>query len=688
MRLKLFLLAASSLGLTTTGAFAQAPVVDEVIVTAAPFAVSINSATSGASVLRRDDLDVAPSGGLGDTLSGSVGVRSSNFGPGASRPVIRGLAGPRVLVLSNGLGQIDASALSPDHAVATDGQEAERIEVLRGPSALAYGGSAIGGIVNVIDGRIATAPVDGVSGRMMAAGSSVDDGKTVSGALHAGAGPLVFSLDGLHRKTRDYKAPTSPESNILTDAEGEEWGGPLDTVVENTASKLTTYGAGVSYVGANGYIGGSVKRTKTTYGVPGHAHAHGEEDHDDHDHDHDHDGHDDHDHEEHEDEAVSIRLKQTRYDLRGEYSFNGALIDKVRFAGGYADYTHVELEDGAPATRFYSKGWEGRVELIQPNRGGWQGAVGVQFLDRDFEAVGAEAYVPPATTTEWGAFAIQRYDRDSWGIEGGLRLDERTIDSVVGKRSFNGVSGSIGGFLRPAEGVFFSLVGSRTERAPSQEELFANGAHPATQGFEVGDANLSSEVSYSADLTGHYGVGRLETDVHLFVNRYEGFIDLRATGNEDADSELPVFAYTQTDARFYGFEVETSYRLWEEGQRSFTLEAAADYVRGKTDLGPPARIPPWSLTGRAVFEGGWWTGKLELQHVAAQNRLADFELPTDDYKLLNASIVFRPIADRGLKLFIDGRNLTNSEAREHVSFLKDLAPLPGRSYRVGVAYSF
>lgn len=656
--------------------------VGEVVITAAPYAISLDSATTSVDILKRAELDQAPAGGLGDVLSGMAGVRSSFFGPGASRPVIRGLSGPRVLVLSNGLGQVDASGLSPDHAVATDPQEAERIEVLRGPSALAYGGSAIGGVVNVIDDRIPTRPVDRLSGRVHASGSSVDDGWMVGGALKGGAGPWVFTVDGLRRESNDYEVPTAPESRRLAESEGEEWGGDVDSKVENTFANLSAYGAGLSYTGERGYIGASVKRIETRYGVPGHAHEH---DHDDHDDDHGDDDHDDH---EDGEEAVSIDLKQTRYDLRAEYRMEGGPFELVRFAGGYADYTHSELEGGAVGTRFDSDGWEGRLELVQPNRNGWQGAVGVQALNRDFKAQGDEAFVPDTETTEVGVFTLQRYDRESWGVEGGLRIERRELDSLVGSRDFTPFSASLAVFARPAQGWFVSLAGARTERAPAQEELFANGPHPATQSFEVGDPTLDSEVSWSGDLTAHYGNDRFEVDAHLFVVRYDGFIDLRPTGAEDPDSELPIFQFVQTDATFHGFEIDGSYRLWDSGEKSFRLEASADWVRGKTDLGPPARIPPWSVSGRGIYDGGWWTGSLEVRHVGGQGRVAAFELPTAHYTTVNASLSVRPLADRDLRLFVEARNLGDVEAREHASFLKDLAPLPGRNIRLGMGYRF
>jgi len=671
---KALLLASASVVLAAAGpALAEeAPdrTVSELVVTGAPYAVSLDSATTSIDIVKREDLEAGPPGGLGDALSGLPGIRSTFFGPGASRPVIRGLAGPRVLVLTNGMGAIDASALSPDHQVATDPQEAERIEVLRGPSALAYGGSAIGGVVNIIDDRIASQRIEGLHGRVNGEVSSVDDGEQASSALKYGVGNWVISVDGSHRESEDYDIPVPAESRRQIESEGEEYPGKIASTVHNTGVELSAYGAGLSYVGDAGFLGVSVKRTETTYGVPGHAHEDGEAA------------------EAGEEGDVAIDLEQTRYDLHGELNGDFGPFSTVRVSAGYADYEHVELEGGSPGTRFLSDGWEGRVELVQAERDGWKGAVGVQGLKRNFDAIGDEALVPRTKISEAGVFTLQRLDRDAWGVEGGLRLDTRKLDSLAGERDFTNVSASVGGFLRPAEGWFLGLSASRTSRAPTEEELFADGPHPATRAYESGDDALDQEIAYSLDATVHYNAGPWTSDLHAFGVRYDGFIDLTPTGVDDADSGLPIFQFVQTDATFWGAEAEAAYRVWQAGDKSLSLEGAADYVRGDTDLGPPARIPPWSVTGRAVFEGGWWTGKVEVRHVAEQDRVADFELPTDDYTMVNASVTFRPLPDRDLRLFLDGRNLTDVEAREHASFLKDLAPLPGRNIRFGIGYSF
>lgn len=648
--------------------------VSEVVVTGAPYAVSVDSLTSNVDILRRDQLDLAPPGGIGDVLSQLPGVRSTFFGPGASRPVIRGLAGPRVLVLTNGLGQIDASALSPDHQVASDPSEAERVEVLRGPAALAYGGSAIGGIVNIIDERIASRlPEGGVDGRVTAYGTTVDDGYNISGSLKAALGSnWVLTVDGVRRETGDYDIPVPPESDILRQADGEPPQPDEASTVENSAVELNAYGAGLSYVGDWGFAGASVKRVDTNYGVPGHAHeeeevvgAAAEE----------------------EEPAVTIDLKQTRVDFRGEINRGFGPFDKVRFAAGYADYEHVELEGDAVGTRFLSDGLEGRVELVHRAHDGHDGAIGVQALRRNFDAIGEEAFVPKTEISEVGVFTLQRWDRGGWGYEGGLRLDNRNLDSLAGQRDFTNVSASVGAFARPAEGWFIGASASRTGRAPTEAELFANGPHIATRGFEIGDQNLDSEVSYSFDGTIHFGRDRLKLDLHLFAVSYDGFIDLRPTGEEE--DGLTVLAYRQVGADFRGFEAEVGYRVWESSRgESLTLEAAADYVRGDTDAGPPARIPPYSLTGRAVWKAARYELRAEARRVGEQDRIAAFELPTEGYTLINASAIWRPFADRQAKLFIDARNLTDQEAREHASFLKDLAPLPGRNVRVGLSYDF
>ncbi|MCA3718737.1 MAG: TonB-dependent receptor [Brevundimonas sp.] len=660
--------------LSAMPAFAQsgqdpATELDDIIVTGAPFGISQSASVIATTVLDEEALATAPAATLGDLLAGTPGLRSSSFAPGATRPVIRGLTGPRVQVLTNGIGLIDASSVSPDHQVAADPAEATRIEIVRGPSTLVYGGSAIGGVVNVLDGRIPDAvPEGGLEGQLVAQSSTVDEGTSFGGRANIAFGSFVLHLDAVTKEADDYEIPSSPISRALADAEGiarEDTG-----TVPGSFSELDAWGIGGSFIGEAGFAGVSYKETDSTYGVVA-------------------------------EEGVFIELEQQRFDARGELRFDTGPFRALRGAFGQADYTHTEFEDvGEPGTVFESDGWEARADLIQRDRDGWNGAIGVQALSRDLSAIGDEAYIPASTTDEAGVYAVQRWDRDGYGFEGGLRYDRRTVSAtLIGgatelEREYDNWSASGAVFFRPSDGVFVGLSLARNERAPSETELFADGLHIATGVFELGDTTLDTESVTTLEGTLHYDGGALRGDLHVYASRYDGFIDLRDSGvaigiDEDGVVEFfPLFSYVQTDADFRGFEAELAYDIWAEGDRAVTLEGAVDYVDAETDLGPASRIPPLSLTGRVQYASGPLDLGLEVRHMAEQDEVAEFELPTESYTMINLSGAWRPFADEGVTVFAEARNLTDTEAREHVSFLKDIAPLPGRNLRVGIAYRF
>ncbi|WP_312688610.1 TonB-dependent receptor [Brevundimonas nasdae] len=644
----------------------QTATVDDVIVTGAPYGISQRATTIATDVIDQQALSTSPAVSLGDLVSNRPGIRSTDFAPGASRPVIRGLSGPRVQVLTNGIGLIDASSVSPDHAVATDPAEASRIEIIRGPATLVYGGSAIGGVVNVIDDRIPTKiPEGGLSGVVSTQVSSVDDGRSGFGRVTVGSGHFAFNLDGVKRKTSDYDIPSPAISARKAEADGIDRG-PGGTQ-PNSYTDLTAWGVGGSYITDKGYIGASYKDTDSEYGTVA-------------------------------EENVFIKLNQERYDVRGEYRFDDGPFSALRGSYGHAKYTHTEFEDvGEPGTIFNSDGWEGRADLVQRERNGWNGAVGVQGLSRNFQAIGEEAFVPTVDIDELGVYTVQRLDRAHYGFEGGLRYDRRELSATpIGgvsqvNREFNNWSASVAGFLRPAPGLFLGLSLAHNERAPSEVELFAEGVHIATAAYETGDLNLNSEKVNTLEGTVHYDRGRFTGDLHIYHSWYNGFIDERATGAEYLyeGEEFPIFQFVQTDARFYGFELEGAYALWESGDRKLSLEGAADFVHAQTDLGPAARIPPYSVTGRLAWTSTPFDASVEVRHVGEQDRVANaYELPTDDYTLLNLAAAWRPLTDHNVTIFAEARNLTNEEAREHVSFLKDIAPMAGRNLRVGVAYRF
>ena len=661
--------AMGGLAMAQTAPQDQATTVEEIIVTGVPFGISRNATTIATSVLDEQVLATAPASSLGDLLAGLPGLRSSGFAPGSSRPVIRGLSGPRVQVLTNGVGLIDASSVSPDHQVAADPGESNRIEIVRGPATLTYGGSAIGGVVNILDGRIPEQlPEGGLEGRLSAQGSTVDNGRSFGGRATLGLGRFALHVDALQKEADDYEIPSSPISQRLADAEGidrDETG-----VLPNSFSELETFGIGGSYIGDQGFFGLSYKETDSTYGIVA-------------------------------EDAVFIDLHQERFDARGEYRFDTGPFRALRATYGQADYTHTEFEDvGEPGTVFNSDGWEARADLIQRPVGGWNGAVGVQALSRNFEAIGDEAFVPTTDIEEAGLYTVQRLDRDGYGFEGGLRYDRRTLSATPlsggaeVEREFDNWSASGAVFVRPQSGLFLGLSLSRTERAPSEVELFADGFHLATAVYELGDTTLDTETVVTVEGTVHYDRGAFRGDLHVYAAKYDGFIDQRDTGleapfDEDGEIELfPIFAYVQTDADFRGFEAQAAYDVWTSGRRVVTLEAAADYVDADTDLGPASRIPPWSVTGRVRYGSTPFDVSLEVRRVGEQDQVAEFELPTDGYTLVNLAGAWRPFQDDRITLFAEGRNLFDEEAREHVSFLKDIAPMPGRNLRVGINYRF
>ncbi|RZJ30605.1 MAG: TonB-dependent receptor, partial [Brevundimonas sp.] len=493
-------------GVAAAQAAPQQPVteLDEVVVTGVPFGINQRATTIATTVLDEETLAQAPAASLGDLVNGLPGVRSTDFAPGASRPVIRGLSGPRVQVLTNGIGLIDASSVSPDHQVATDPAEANRIEIVRGPATLAYGGTAIGGVVNVLDSRIPDRLPDGVDGMVSTQTSSVDDGWAASGRATFGLGPIALNIEGVKKDASDYDIPAPAISQRLADAEGIARG--QGDTQPNSFSELESWGLGASYIGSRGYIGASYKDLSSSYGTVA-------------------------------EPDVFIELKQTREDVRGELRFDSGPFQSIRGSAGHAEYTHTEFEGpGEPGTVFNSDGQEGRIDLVQRERNGWNGAIGVQALSRTFEAIGDEAFVPSSKIEETGVYTVQRLDRDGWGLEGGLRYDRRTLaaDPLDGgarvDRSFDNWSGSAAVFVRPTHDLFLGLSLAHNERAPSEVELFADGLHIATAVYERGDATLDNEKVTTLEGTVHYASGKFRGDLHVYASKYDGFIDERDTG--------------------------------------------------------------------------------------------------------------------------------------------------------------
>lgn len=676
--------------------------IEEVIVSASPLDKTHSDNTRPAAVISGDQLRQAAAATLGETLKGQLGVASASFGPGVGTPVIRGQQGNRVKVMQDNLDTLDAANASSDHANAVEALLAERIEVLRGPQTLRYGSGAIGGVINVIDNRIPSSVPNEINGTLETRYSSVNEESATVFKLEGGSGNLAWHLDGLYRQSDDVEIPG------FADIHGDEH--PEDTsygFIDNSDSESKNITAGLSWVGDEGnFFGVSVSRLDNEYGIPAGAHGHGEEDehedeHED-DHEEDHDEHED-DHEEdehgHGEEPVRIAMEQTRYDVKGQFLTPFAGIEKVTLRLGYVDYQHKELEGAEVGTVFDNEAFEGRIEMVHDRwmDGKARGAFGLQFLDKDFQAAGAEAFIPGSTTENLGVFLVEEWDIGSWLFEAGARLERTEIDAQ-GRDSvdFNTHSVSLAGQYRFSEQQQLNLVLSRAQRAPSVEELFSDGIHVATQSYELGDANLSEETSHNIELGYKYhlplGNHYVEFDLAVFHNDIDDFIYRDNSGG--IREEQPLFQYRQQGAEFSGIEAAVTLPVYRENGHSWDVQLFADSVRAELDSGDDVpRITPRRLGVQLDYHGAIsnnpFDAQLRFTHVGEQDRPGHNEEATQSYKRLDANLNYRIESGIGeWTVFLRGDNLLDEEIRNASSFLREVAPEPGRGLTVGARYSF
>ena len=655
--------------------------IDEVIVTASPLKRTVEQLAQPTAVLRGAELAQKQSTSIGETVSQEVGVSSTYFGPVSSRPVIRGQYGERVRVLSNGLDSLDASALSEDHQATVEGLLANRIEIVRGPATLLYGSGAAGGLVNVVDSRIIESPLEQPFSLGMAIGADTATGKRdIAARTQFGSGSLAFNLDYFLRRTDDIEIPGFAESQILRDMEEEEGEEEEEAfgIIENSDSETDGGAAGLSFTGDRGFIGVSASTFNSNYGVPGDGHAEEElplpiE----------------------EEETVRIDLEQTRVDLKGEYDFDGSVLAGLRFRAALNDYTHTEFEGDEIGTVFDTKGADARLELRHAQWGPLEGAIGAQFKSIDFDAIGDEAFVPGSETQRVSIFLFEELSiGESWVLQVSGRAERQTIRGadIALEYDDDAFGASIGTVWRPLPDLRFSANLAFTERHPNATELYADGPHIAVQRYErgsvtLGDGILGKEKSTNLDLTVHGDSGRIEWSLTGFVNSVDDFILLRPT-SEIAD-ELQVFDYRQTDVEFFGLEAEALFEVQDSDNSHLHIRLFADLVKAEEQVSGAnlPRIPPARLG--VGLHWGWQKldGSLDAIFADSQTDVAENELPTDGYTLLNASVSYT-FDDPGLYLFLRATNLLDEDIRQHTSPLKDLVPLPARSLQAGLRYEF
>lgn len=680
-----------------------------------PWHASTMESAQPVNVLTGDTLRSRQAPTLGETLKHEVGIHSSYYGPVASSPIIRGLEGPRVLIAQNGLDAGDASRVGPDHAVATEASTARQIEILRGPATLFYGSGAIGGVVNVVDDRIPQNT--DTYGEWRIQQDSVADDKLVSASGNTGVGDFGLHLDGFWRDAEDYKIPGPAEMHHDDDGHDEEEEEHEEEHHSNRLDNSFTEAKGLNLGGSAmvdaGFVGVSYGRLEREYGIPGHSHG-GEE-------------------------AVDVYadVKQDRVQFISELSFDDdPLFSGMNLRIGFTDYEHSEIEAGEAVTTFTNETREARWELFHHPIAEWRGALSLHAKSSDFSAIGEEAFTPPSTTN---TLAIALMEERHFGdvlVQVGARVEQVKLDadnfivdlnhhdheeqehadeylSVFSiehdSTPFSASAGLVWDFTA---GYNLGLSYSHSERTPSAAELFSFGPHLGSGLYEVGAllqwvedepgefhfdlarTDLDLETSNNLDIS----LRKFEGDIGFIINAFYNSIDdyyyltdtgmTREAGHDhehegEEENALPVFIYQAQDAELYGFESEL---IWQ-ASTPLKLVLTSDYIRAQIKDGDDLpRIPPLRIGARAEYSLGNWSAEISSQHYFEQDQISPLETSTDAYTLLDTQVTYA--FNDGLKIYLKGNNLTDEYARVHASFLKDKAPLPARSFTLGITGSF
>lgn len=685
-------------GSTAPRSGASARVIEEVIVRAHPLPTDQLAQSyrvvEGAELLRRLDAN------LGAVVGQLPGVSTTSFGQAVGRPVIHGLGGTRVRVMEDHIPSLDASVLSDDHAVTIDPSLADSIDILKGPAALIYGSGAIGGVVDVHSGRVPATRTDvPFSGRIDARLDDVADQRSGAARLDGMVGALAWHADGFRRQLDDYEIPGYAESGALRQAEAaeaEDGAAPDEArgVLPNSDVDAEGAGFGVSWIGDRGYFGVARSGIDMDYGLPG-GHGH---------------------HHEREEEPVSgfaqladqpvsvaaeeesagdgvqLDLHQRRWDVAAGLQEPLTGWRELNLRVGVNDYEHSEIEaPGEVGTRYSVKAWETRLQAEHAPWAGWQGVVGLQVGHEDFAAVGEEAYLPAHETATRALFVVEERAVGDLTLQAGARVEQVSHDPDGFSGDDFTVASLSGGLLLPLSAAWeLGVVLDVAQRAPAAAELYSNGPHLATGSFEVGDPGLDTESSSSLAGTLRYRMGRAQIEATLYANRFQDFIYQADTGLE-AD-ELPLRVWTQADALFHGFDLEARYALMVDGPVNIDLRLTYDFVNATLDLDDEdqvPRLPPDRFGLGLELRRGVLGASIDYLRAMDQDQTSALETETPGYDDLRAEVSGTfTLGSATAVLYLQGRNLTDDDQRNHVSFIKEFAPLPGRTIVGGVRLEF
>lgn len=597
-------------------------------------------------------------GTLGATLEAQPGVAERSFGPGPSRPVIRGLDGDRVLILEDGQRVGDLSSQSGDHGVTVNPAAATRIEVVRGPATLLYGASAIGGLVNVISEAIPTTKVEGAHGGIGFDVGSAAREVAPSADLRWGNGRWAVNMGASGRRSDDVRAP--------------------GRTIENTQARGAFAQIGAAWTAGKGFVGASYGYDDTKYGVPFI-------------------------------EGGQIELTPRRHMIGIKAAANdlGGVIDGFRASFAARRYRHAELDGGVVGTRFTNDTNEADLHVKHRAAGRLSGTIGGWFLDRQFAAVGDEALSPPVHERGVAAFVYEEVGWPHVTLQFGARVNHAAFhpDGGLPPRDFTDLSGSVGLLLRPPTAndrvtIAFSLA--RAARNPALEELYFFGPHIGNFAFEVGNARLESEKAFGFDASIRWRAPRVHGEITYFRNSIDEYIFRNPISNEEFDAryghdahegavdheeELPIIEFMAADSLLQGIEAHADVDV----AGGFGIELGLDYVHGKLrgSNEPLPRIPPLRLRGGLNYQRNAFQSGLQLTATAQQDRVFGEETPTDGYNLVRVFASYSFGSERAVNT-ITARldNATNELYRNHLSLIKEFVPEMGRNFKLVYSLKF
>ena len=578
---------------------------------------------------------------VGATVSEAPGIALRAFGPGPARPVIRGLDGDRVAMLEDGQRMGDLSSQSGDHAVPSNPAAARKIEVVRGPATLLYGANAIGGLVNVITDSIPSEKTQGSSGNFTLNYGSNGTATGGAGDIHVGNGTFALHFGGAGTRSENYSTP--------------------DGVVDNSQARTALGQVGASWTGEKSYFGASYGYDDSKYGIPVV-----------------------------EEGSISLTPKRHSFSVRAGGKNLDGWLQSYRATLGVRQYEHSELEGTEIGTTFHNDTVEGEVLLSHQRVGRLVGSFGGWFMNRAFDAVGAEALSPPVDQQAYAGFLYEEVESPHATLQFGGRLDYASYKPQGGlrPRDFIGFSGSVGLLLKPQaanDNFVVALNLARAARYPALEELYYFGPHPGNLAFEIGNDALDAEHALGFDVALRGRGKRFEGEVAFFRNDITNYIFREPTG--EVEENFPVVKNVAADSVLTGFEVHGDVKLTSE----LTAEVTYDRVQGelKASGDPLPRIPPSRLLGGLTYQQNAFQIGGSVQAVSEQTRVFGDETPTDGYVTARffASLSFNR---GGVLNTVTARldNAANESSRNHLNYLKDVLLETGRSFKVVYTLGF